>query len=168
MTEPERQPGHPNLVRGFAGGEIGERQKRHLRQGNRTHGAYARAMTRPLEDEHRERLRAEFPGAAATPGGDDLINTASCRLAMLERFVGFVEDAGPLRSAAGRAEVQPAAREARVLLDAHERAISALAALEREQGASSAMTAAQRALLKGRGELVDGDVVDDDQDEDER
>ena len=168
MTEPERQPGHPNLVRGFAGGEIGERQKRHLRQGNRTHGAYARAMTRPLEDEHRERLRAEFPGAAATPGGDDLINAASCRLAMLERFVGFVEDAGPLRSAAGRAEVQPAAREARVLLDAHERAITALAALDREQGASSAMTAAQRALLKGRGELVDGDVVDDDQDEDER
>ena len=51
------------------------------------HGAYSEARRAPLEQQHRERLRAEFPSAR-----DDLINSAAKRAAMIDLFSGWCED----------------------------------------------------------------------------
>jgi hypothetical protein len=87
------------------------------------HGAYSAARRAPLEAQHRDRLRAEFPQAP-----DDLINAAARRCAMLDLFSAWVADNGPVR---GRGDVAPAARETRLLLLDHERAFTALGELDR-------------------------------------
>jgi hypothetical protein len=90
-----------------------------------THGAYSEARRRPLEDLHRERLRAEFPNAVASPGGDDLVNAAARRLAMADLLSAWIDDAGPISARGGAAEVSAPTRELRSLMDAHERAVLA-------------------------------------------
>jgi len=163
MSDDDRPSRQRGLLRGQperpGGGR--ERSLANLQRGRTTHGAFNAAMVAPLEEEHQQRLRAEFPGAAQTPGGDDLINSCARRLAMLDRYSAFVSDSGPLRAHGGRAEVQPAAREARVLLDAHERSIERLMALEREHGGAGGQTLAQvEAELIAAGDGQDGDEED--------
>jgi hypothetical protein len=97
-----------------------------------THGAYSEARRAPLEDLHRERLRAEFPNALASPGGDDLVNLAARRLAAADLLSAWIDDAGPIFARGGAAEVSAPAKELRVLMDGHERAILALRELEVE------------------------------------
>jgi hypothetical protein len=92
-----------------------------------THGAYSEARRAPLEDLHRDRLRAEFPNALASPGGDDLVNLAARRLAAADLLAAWIDDAGPIFPRGGAAEVSAPAKELRVLMDGHERAILAFA-----------------------------------------
>jgi hypothetical protein len=168
MTD-ERQPGHPTLLRGLSTDEDArQRQLANLRQGGATHMAYVEAVRAPLEAQHRDRLQGTFPGASATPAGDDLINASAKRLALLDRFSAFLDDKGPITARKGKADVEPAARELRLLLDAHERAVVQLAELEREHGAGG-RTAAMEALMRGRGELPDeppdAEVVEHEEDD---
>jgi len=152
--------------------EVQKRREANLRPGRQSHGAYVAAMTAPLEAEHQARLRDRYPTAAATAAGNDLIIDISCRRALRDRFAAFIDDAGPLTLRGGKAEVQAAARELRLLLDSDERAALQLAQLEDDMGATSIASAAQIALRRGRGELpadddqaLDADVLDDDESE---
>jgi hypothetical protein len=111
-----------------------ERSNQNLRPGRTRHGAYSEAMTRPLEDEHRAQKREQYPSAAATPVGNDLINGIAERRALEDRFAAFLADVGPIHLHRGRAEVQAAARELRLLIDADERAILQLAEIDRQAG----------------------------------
>lgn len=129
-----------NLLRGpSTDPDAAARSRANLRRGRESHGAYQAKLREPIEAQHQVRLRAEFPNAAATPGGDDLVNSAARRLAMLDLFSAWIQDAGPIFGRSGRAEalVSAPAREARVLLDGHERAIERLMALERVHKATA-------------------------------
>jgi hypothetical protein len=86
------------------------------------HGAYSQARRAPLEVQHRERLRGEFPSAP-----DDVVNVMARRLAMGDLYAAWLADHGPVR---GRGDVAPAARELRLLLSDHERAYAALGEFE--------------------------------------
>jgi hypothetical protein len=116
-----------------------------------THGAYSEARRRPLEDEHRERLRAEFPEAR-----DDLINAAARRCAMIDLFSAWIAEHGPVR---GRGDVVAAARELRMLLTDHERALAALDALR--QPAPGAALAAELAKSRAAWERLEAEGVND-------
>jgi hypothetical protein len=102
-----------------------------------THGAYTAARRQPLEDEHRARLALEFPTALTAPGGNDLLNTAAKRAAMVDLLSAWLTDWGPI-SSTKRHEVSSATKTLARLLDSHERAIRELAALEREHGRGGA------------------------------
>jgi hypothetical protein len=112
------------------------------------HGAYSAARREPLEAQHRDRLRLEFPSAP-----DDLINSAARRCAMLDLFSSWVADHGPVR---GRGDVAPAAREMRLLLIDHERAYAALGEREADGGAGRRQT-----LAEVEAELPDEDFEDE-------
>lgn len=132
MTAEGRRRSNENLLRGPSPDpEIEARRRRGLRQGNETHGAYNQARRAPLEADHRQRLAAEFSAALQQPGGQDLLNSCAKRAAMLDLMAAWLADRGTITS---KGDVAPPARELRHLLDAHERAITALAALERERG----------------------------------
>lgn len=114
------------------------------------HGGYSEARKRPLEDEHRARLQAEFPRVCSQPGGDDLINTACARLAMLDLMAAFVGQAGPIGVRGGRPEVSAPARELRLLLAQHEDAIARLQELEGDASSSDAYEQ-YRQIARGAG-----------------
>jgi hypothetical protein len=175
-TRPPRPPGQQGLRIGHEGKspEARARSEANLRpDAGRKHHAYVDSVRAPLEAEHRTRLQATFPAACATPEGDDLVNASAKRCALVDRFSAFLEDRGPIVARKGQAQVEPAARELRLLLDAHERAVVQLAALEREHGAGG-RDAAMTALMRARGELPaadedppDAELVDDQDDEEQ-
>ncbi len=157
-SDPERRAAQlANLVKGQSSDPaVAARQRRGLSPGRQVHGAYAAARRQPLEDEHRTRLAAQFPGAIDTPAGQDLVNAAAKRAAMLDLFGAWLSDNGPIVMRGRTVEVTAPARELRHLLDAHERAVFQLAALEREHGHGGVPSLedylAQRALAAGQAD----------------
>jgi hypothetical protein len=133
-----QHPGSENLQPAGAGNERAV-----------THGGYSELRRRPLEDEHRARLAAEFPNALASPGGNDLVNLAARRLAIADLMAAWVlGEQGPIFARGREVQVSAPTRELRVLMDGHERAVLALAELEvKASGAGASPRAALDAHL---------------------
>jgi hypothetical protein len=132
--------GKDNLLRGPSPDpEAAARSKANLKRGQLEHGAYAESRRRPIEDEHRERLAAEFPRAIQMPGGNDLVNSAARRLAMADLMAAWISDVGPIYRRGNSAEVTSPARELRTLIDGHEKAVLALAEMERTSHPAQAL-----------------------------
>ena len=150
MTATDRQPDHPNLIRGASSDpETAARQRSHLVPGaHKSHGAYAAALREPLEQQYREAQRRLHPRAP-----DSLINTQSRRLAMAHLFGASVDDHGVILRRRGVDDVSPAARELRLLLEAIDRAAVQLAAYD----VSTQHSPEHLELLRARGELPGGD-----------
>jgi hypothetical protein len=123
-----------NLLQGQSDDpEVAARQRAGLQPAGRTkHGAYSAARRRPLEDEHRERLRLAYGSAP-----DDLVNSAAMRAAIVTLLAAFVNDAGVVFARGRVAEVSAPARELRLALRDHEQAIRHLEEHERVHGADS-------------------------------
>jgi hypothetical protein len=130
----DRQDKYPALHRGHAGKSADSRARSlaGLKRGNVVHGAKSATLTAPIAKRERRRLRQQFPSAAKTSEGAELVRASASRLALIERYLGHVSD-----EKAGPESVAAAARETRLLLAQHERAVKRLAELDRQAGTVS-------------------------------
>ena len=165
-----RQRSQANLIKGVSDDpSAAERQRANLKRGNEQHGAYGSARRQDLEQEHREQLRQAYPDAP-----DGWINAAATRSAMVTLLAAWIDDVGPIYRRGDAAEVSAPARELRLLLDAHERAIERLEVFQREASrkdpmdalrehleASSAEREARSALPAGEPDADDNDASEE-------
>ncbi len=84
MTAVDRQPNHPNLIRGISPDPaVAELQKSHLRPGGReTHGAYGGPELARLRREHSDALVRDFPSFDTRRRALLADRLARCQLAM--------------------------------------------------------------------------------------